>query len=324
MRDVRLFLPGAVHFITFRTEEGLPFVPLKFMNALIQSALARAQNLYRVQLLAFTVEANHVHMLIRVINPEDVSRFIGYFKAESANYLNRLLNRRQRTVWAARYDSPVILDYQKALKIFAYVTLNPVKDGLVHSMKEYPGVSSYALLHQGGQTLSVKSIPRNKVERLKNADAPARDDGVLFSYFTSDEFQDVSLTIEPEALRLAFTETGDISPQEFRDILIATLAEAEVEYQSSRDGKRPLGVKALISASLLTPHSPPTSGKKMICLSSIKELRQQFISYYRRLRARCREVYRMWKCGDVSAPFPSGMFAPSLPRVSNLLPRAAG
>jgi len=48
MRNPRFLVPGKIHFITFRTEEGLPFVPLRFMNMLIRSTLARAnQHWYR-------------------------------------------------------------------------------------------------------------------------------------------------------------------------------------------------------------------------------------------------------------------------------------
>ena len=95
--------PGAYTLSLFRTEEGLPFVPLRFINILICSALARAQKLHQIRIICFVVQANHIHLLIRVTNPEDVSSFIRFFKAESAHYLTRLLNRRQRPVWAERF-----------------------------------------------------------------------------------------------------------------------------------------------------------------------------------------------------------------------------
>ena len=175
MRNPRLLVPGAIHFITFRTEEGLPFMPLPFINMLICSALARAQKLYPVRIICFVVQANHVHMLIRVCDPQSVSKFIGYFKAESANYLNRLLNRRQRTVWEERFDSPIVLDLDKALQIFAYCSLNPVKDGLVNSMSEYPGVASYSHLLERRNFIPAKSIPRSKVPSLKDPHRPQRE-----------------------------------------------------------------------------------------------------------------------------------------------------
>ncbi len=186
MRNPRFLIPGGIHFITFRTEEGLPFVPLQFMNILICSALARAQRLYPIRIICFVVQANHVHLLIRVTNPEEVSSFIRYFKAESAHYLNRLLNRRQRTVWAERFDSPAVLDIDKALELFAYCSLNPVKDGLVGSMREYPGVASYPFLMKGQDSIPAKSIPRDRVTPLADPTNPQRENKNLSHYFTSD------------------------------------------------------------------------------------------------------------------------------------------
>lgn len=52
MHNPRFLLPGKIHFITFRTEEGLLFVPMRFMNILIHSALARFQRLCPVRIPA--------------------------------------------------------------------------------------------------------------------------------------------------------------------------------------------------------------------------------------------------------------------------------
>ena len=163
MRNPRLLVPGAIHFITFRTEEGLPFMPLPFINMLICSALARAQKLYPVKIICFVVQANHVHMLIRVCDPQIVSRFIGYFKAESANYLNRLLNRRQRTVWEERFDSPIVLDLDKALQIFAYCSLTRSKTDW-----STPCRNIQELLHIATSWNAVISSRRNPYQEAKS------------------------------------------------------------------------------------------------------------------------------------------------------------
>ena len=319
MRDPRLLIPGKIHFITFRTEEGLPFVPVRFMNMLIRSALARAQKLYPVKIICFVVQANHVHLLIRVRNPEEVSRFIGYFKAESAYYLNRLLSRRQRTIWAPRFNSPVVLDIEKALELFAYCSLNPLKDGLVSSMREYPGVSSYPSLMRGEKLIAAKSIPRNKVPPLADPNNPQRENKSLSEYFNSNQFQDLSITLDPEELRLAFPSTKDSTPEQFHQILLETIAKYEQIYLADQAGIPPLGVAKLTSSSLLTPRNPPIKGKKMICLSCCKELRQAFISSFKRIKALCREAFRKWRAGDF-VPYPPGMFAPHRPRMANFIP----
>lgn len=320
MRNPRFLIPGGIHFITFRTEEGLPFVPLTFMNILICSALARAQKLYPIKIICFVVQANHVHLLVRVTNPEDVSHFIGYFKAETAYYLNRLLNRRQRTVWAERFDSPAVLDIDKALELFAYCSLNPVKDGLVASMQEYPGVSSYPSLIAGNNSIPAKSIPRNKVTPLADPTNPQKETKRLSHYFSSDEFHDLAITLAPEDLRLAFPSTKKLSLEQFRQTLLETIKKYEQIYNAECAGSPPLGVSKLLSSSLLTPRKPPIKGKKMICLSCCRELRQAFIVSFKRLRFLCREAYKKWRTG-LAVPYPPGMFAPHLPRLSNFIPQ---
>lgn len=322
MRNPRFLVPGKIHFITFRTEEGLPFVPLEFMNILIRSALARAQKLYPVRIICFVVQANHVHLLLRVTNPEHVSSFVGYFKAESAHYLNRLLNRRQRTVWAERFDSPAVLDIDKALELFAYCSLNPVKDGLVSSMQEYPGVSSYLPLIRGENLIPAKSIPRDKVFPLADPANPQPENRSLSEYLSSDDFEDLSITLAPEELRLAFPSTKDSTPEQFRDTLLQTLAEYEQIYLADQGGAPPLGVERLLSGSLLAPRDPPIRGKKMICLSCCKKLRQAFISSFKLIKALCRETFRKWRAGHM-VPYPSGMFAPHFPRMSNFIPQTS-
>ena len=321
MRNPRFLVPGKIHFITFRTEEGLPFVPLRFMNMLIRSALARAQKLYPVRIICFVVQANHVHLLVRVTNPEHVSSFIGYFKAESAHYLNRLLSRRQRTVWAERFDSPAVLDIDKALELFAYCSLNPLKDGLVSSMREYPGVSSYLSLIRGENVILAKSIPRDKVFPLTDPTNPQPENKSLSEYFSSDEFQDLSITLAPEELRLAFPSTKDSTPEDFHQTLLQTIGKFEQLYLAEQSEKPPLGVEKLVASSLLTPRNPPMNGKKMICLSCCKELRQAFISSFKRIKALCRETFRKWSVGHI-VPYPPGMFAPHQPRITNFIPQA--
>ena len=321
MRNARYLLPGGIHFITFRTEEGLPFLPLQFVNMLVCSALARAQRLYPVTIICFVVQANHVHLLVRVTDPELVSKFIGYFKAESAHYLNRLLNRRQRTVWTERFDSPAVLDIDKALELFAYCSLNPVKDGLVSSMAQYPGVASYKYLLKNENYIEAKDIPRHKVPALIDPHNPQREDKKLSHYLNSDEFKSLSIHLSPEELRLAFPSTKDSPPEQFRGRLLKTLSKYEALYVNDRAGKAPLGVQELVSGSLLAPRKPPNTGKKMICLSTCKELRQRFIAAFKRLRALCKHTFQQWKNG-FDLPYPPGMFPPHLPRLSNFIPHA--
>jgi hypothetical protein len=223
-------------------------------------------------------------------------------------------------VWAERFDSPAVLDIDKALELFAYCSLNPLKDGLVSSMQEYPGVSSYPSLMKGENVIPAKSIPRDKVSPLADPTNPQRENRSLSDYLSSNEFQDLSITLAPEELRLGFASTKDSSPEQFRQRLLETIAKYEHIYLVEQAGAPPLGVTKLLSSSLLAPRNPPIKGIKMICLSCCKELRQAFILSFRRIKALCRETFRKWRSGHI-VPYPPGMFAPHPPRLTNLIPQ---
>ena len=97
--------------VSFRTEEGLPFVPVRFINEIFWSNLAKAQRLYPQRICNFMVEPNQIHMILLIDNPENAYKFIGYVKQETAHALNRLLGRRRKTVWVEDYDAPTILGF---------------------------------------------------------------------------------------------------------------------------------------------------------------------------------------------------------------------
>jgi len=320
MRNRRSFFSGCVYFITSRTEEGLPFVPLRFMNILLWSALARAIRLYPVQLIAVTMEANHIHMVIRVIDPKAASQFVGYFKSESAHHLNRLLGRQGRSVWAERFDNPILLDFQKALDVFSYVMLNPVKDGLVDSISEYPGVSSYPYLRDGLSEVPVKLIPKSAVRPLRDPSQPVKEDEELVNFYCSDQFKGATLKLEPEGLRSAFPEFDRMNDSQVRQFLLSRLESAEIAFKEQRGNSASFGPYRLSRASILAPHTPPKNGRKMICLSSFEERRKEFIAQFRILCRQCKEVFERWKLGYTNIPFPPGMFAPPFPRLANMNP----
>jgi len=105
----KYFVHGDVLLITSRTEEGLPFPPNDMINLFITGILARAQELYPVRLCHYVFMSNHFHILIKVEDPLDVPRFVGYLKGEMAHLANKLLGRKRKTIFNREYDSPKLL-----------------------------------------------------------------------------------------------------------------------------------------------------------------------------------------------------------------------
>src|SRR5690606_33506444 len=131
------FVHGELYCITSRTEEGLPFFALEFWGPLYHSILARALEQYPVELVAHLLMPNHLHLMIIPINPEDVPNFIGYIKQELAHAVNQCDGRMKRTIWDEGYDSPVILDYDKAIETLVYIFTNSQNALLSKSIDSY-------------------------------------------------------------------------------------------------------------------------------------------------------------------------------------------
>ncbi|MCB0334870.1 MAG: transposase, partial [Bdellovibrionales bacterium] len=89
---------GDVHFITLSVEEGI-MLPANYLTEfIVMAALLRAQKHHPVVISHFLVSGTHIHMIVRVDNPEDIPGFMERFKTESAHYINRSLGRKKRTI----------------------------------------------------------------------------------------------------------------------------------------------------------------------------------------------------------------------------------
>ena len=104
-RPPRILVPHTVVMLTSRVQQGLPFVCTPLMELILWSALAVAQSLYPLKVIAFVIMGNHIHIIVLIEDPTSVESF----KCETGHAVNRLLGRRQVTVWCQGYDSPAIL-----------------------------------------------------------------------------------------------------------------------------------------------------------------------------------------------------------------------
>lgn len=309
----------SLYFVTFRTEEGLPFVPTEAMNEIIWGALARGQELYPVKLCGFSWMPNHPHCLVMPEDPESLSKFIGYVKQETAHAINRLLGRRKRTIWSEGFDSPVVLDSEKALELFAYALLNPVKDNLVGSLDDYPGVSSWRFFKNKLFQRTCYRINRDTIPVLEDPTKPHLENKRVLRILKKENGRRIPFSISPYAWKHCFSDTAELPDEKIHEMMMDRIKQKESKIKKENT-KSPIGKHKLVTQSILKPYQSKTFGKRMICLSSFVELRKRFISYYKYLCTKAIEVFHKWKLGKTLVPFPSGMFPPCLPRTSNLLP----
>lgn len=322
MPENRKFFPhNAAVFCTARTEVGLPFIATYSMNFILWGILARAQEQFAVKVCHFIFMANHFHMLLVVDNPADVSRFIGYVKAESAHAVNRLLGRRQRTIWKNGYDSPIVLTARDAMKCIRYIYLNPTKPSLVTTIDEYPGVSSWQMFITKSRSVTCKRVCRDKLTPLHSPALSINEQKRLVDLYEETSIFSSTLHLDPNAWMKCFPELRDVDEDETNRQIIEGIRSQEAEYatQRAKDKRDVLGSTTLRRESMTKEYVPTTFGRKSICLCWDKVYRKSFIGTYRFLCTWAKEIYEQWKLGDTSLRIPLGLFAPHMPMLGSLL-----
>ena len=321
-RDLKYHPNGKVLFITSGIEEGLLFLCNPLCTAVLKSCLAAALARYPVRLCHFLIEPTHFHMVIVVEDPENVPKFLKYFKCESAHRINRILGRRKRTVWCEGYDSPIVLTPVRALIAISYLYANPAKDGLGYTIDEYEGVSSWKMYSSGMLSEEFKVISRDKFKQLPIWNQNYKGYTAEAERVLATTEQKDSLILQPNAWLESYGITDPKEQLKWNSKLVERIRRLEERAAKvrKRTGRRPIGVYRLRNQKFDLTRQSTRSGKRMCCLSERRSKREEFMKTFRQLMFEARETVKRWAKGDFSVPYPPGLHAPSMPRLANMMP----
>jgi putative transposase len=137
----RLYLPGcAQHIIQRGNNREACFYGEADYKAYL-SFLKDAALKYQVDIHAFVLMTNHVHLLTTPKNQYGVSRMMQAQGRKYVQYFNFTHNR-TGTLWEGRYKSTLVDADEYLLTVYRYIELNPVRAEMVTHASEYPW-SSY-------------------------------------------------------------------------------------------------------------------------------------------------------------------------------------
>jgi hypothetical protein len=314
---------GSVLFCTFSIEEGLLLLANPLCDAIIKSCLARACVLNPVRICHILVEANHVHIVFVVIDPEHVPGFIRCFKTESAHMINGLLGRDKRTVWCEGYDSPIVLTPIRALVAIAYLYSNPAKDNLEVSIDTYPGFSSWQIFQSEDVNRRWKRLRRPQFTAIPRNSNNLRGYTELAEKVLEDSTEVQAFRLEPNAWMEAFGYRSALEHKKINERLVARirLIEERAERERAKRKGRVLGRERLLAQVFNTTYRSKRNGRRMWCLSEKRRIRAEFIRFFKELMQKARAVRQRWKMGDVTVPYPPGLYPPSMPKLANALGR---
>lgn len=286
-------------FQTTRTRNSeLWFVNNRGLEGAILGYAAKYAARYSVKLYALAIEGNHIQF--PALFPK-ANR--GQFMRDFNSSVARAVPRFQGTqaggrFWARRYSAEYLPGAEDIEEQFFYTVLQPVQDGLVDSIYDYPGYNCFedAIIGQSRQF---------QVTRWKEYhDALRWDPSVTPADFT----EIVELTYE----RLPGYE--DLSVEEYAHCMRQKLTERTAHILEQRNGKKCAGRAFLKSRKPGTrPHQTKTSSihsHRPRVLSKDSQRRAQGKAWYFSIHFDYREKSALYRSGHPNVQFPPGTYKP--------------
>ncbi len=141
-RTARFVIPGIPHHITQRSNREERVFDSPEDRSEYLRVLRRYSVMYSMEIWAYCLMSNHIHIIGLGISKFAFARAIGVTQMVHAQRMNRS-RETSGHVWASRFYS-VALSQEHLWNAVRYVELNPVRAGLVERAEDYPWSSAKA------------------------------------------------------------------------------------------------------------------------------------------------------------------------------------
>jgi len=278
-------------------------LPSRRTNELIIGALARAQKRYAVDVIAVVVLSNHLHLLVRADDAEQLAAFMRYAESNIAREIGRLHGWDGR-FWQVRYR-PVVITEEESAQVarLRYLLAQGCKEDLVASPLHWPGVHSAREILAGRPHRGVW-VDRTALGRARRRAGKKTVRAIDFE--------------QPDELVLSPLPCwAHLSPEAYRQQVAALVQdiEAETKARHLREGTRCAGRKAVQK---MHPHHRPKKAKESIAPrvhAATRKAREAYLAAYRWFVQAFRAASEKLREGHREVLFPEGSFPPGLPFV---------
>jgi len=294
-RPIRLFQPEGCYFVTARCFQArLLLRPSAETNELVGGTLARAVQLYGIELFGFVVASNHLHLLVRA-SKGNLPSFMQYLLSNVAKKVGRLVSWRGG-LWERRYSAEPVIDDEALVGRLRYILSHGVKEGLVRRCSEWPGLSC------------LSQLLGDAVRRFRWFDWTARWKSAsrkLESRLLDERWA------RPVQLELRPLPCWEHLSRSQRRACVSELVES-IEQHGSLSRDKVLGRMQVMRQE---PHRRPRGVKRTprpLCHASTRKGWEGFRELYRAFAASFGEASRHWRAGHLRARFPPFAIRPFL------------
>ena len=261
--------------------------------------LAKFSERYSVDLYGFALEGNHMHSLADYLeqNRSDFQRDLNSCVARAVpRYVPSFPG---GGLWARRYSGEFVPEAEDIEEYFFYLVLQPVRDGLVDRISDYPGYNCFSDAVNG------------VVRKFKVIDWASYNEKKRWSKKVN--LKDFTQIVELKYKRLPGYE--HLSQQEYRKIMLEKLESRRVEAIRER-GKPAVGAAVLRQK---RPGTTPINSKRskrwshrprILCINPAR--RRKHYEWYFSIYWSYRESSKKYRSGDLTVEFPPGTYRPHL------------
>ncbi len=154
---LHIYLNNAEYFVTAGTYNKQPLFDTCTKKSLLRDLLKDCVQRFAVKLHAWVILDNHYHLLMRVVDKDDLTKFIKSLHGQSAIQINKLDRLSGRKVWWNYWDY-CPRNKQQFYTRFNYIHINPIK----HSKLK---VRDGAIIIQDGALV----VPTSRIANLHDA-----------------------------------------------------------------------------------------------------------------------------------------------------------
>ncbi|HEX8254711.1 MAG TPA: hypothetical protein VF846_16325 [Thermoanaerobaculia bacterium] len=158
-------LGSGTFFITGATYQKQPFYRDAAALDELRDLLFRTADQHRCWLQAWSLLANHYHVVLRAEQGESAARMIARFHTEAAIALNRRDGVKGRKVWFQYWDKTLTFPGSWLARL-RYTHENAVHHRLVHNAADYPWCSASTFERSAPRSF-VQTVRRMKIDALK-------------------------------------------------------------------------------------------------------------------------------------------------------------
>jgi len=141
-KTTHLLNETGLYFVTTDTGNDTPFFKDPRKCLILQQTVLFQRRKGRINLYAFVVMPNHLHIILATANNFPLSRTIQSIKGFSAYTINRQ-NGTTHQIWQKGYYEHGIRNEQDFMEKYNYIANNPARKGLSDRIDNYPWSSFY-------------------------------------------------------------------------------------------------------------------------------------------------------------------------------------